>query len=355
MTQIDRKLPALVTGGSGYIASWVVKYLLEDGFRVKASVRSLADPKKTSHLTALSQAHPGRLELFEADLLSPGSFNAALSQDGGCGVIFHMASPFATRVRDVKRDLIAPAVEGTRNILEAANRTPSVTRIVLTSSVAAIMGDACDVSDKAHNTFSEEHWNTSSSETHQPYPYSKSLAEREAWKIAGAQEGWDLVVINPAFVLGPALSGRADGESAKFMISLLGGSFRTGVPALTFGIVDVRDVARAHLEAAIRPEVHGRHILCAETMELLDIARSIQSGSKQKRYPLPTMEMPKLLGYLVGPLFGLSWAFIKRNVGISYKMSNDRSRKELGIHYRPVQETFLEQAAQLAEVGLIRR
>lgn len=354
MVQIDRNKPALVTGGGGYIASWLIKCLLEEGFSVRASVRSLSDPKKIGHLSDLSTAHPNKLELFKADLLQPGSFDDAMNRNGGCGVVFHTASPFATKVKNVERDLVRPALEGTRNVLSAAAKSPSVQRVVLTSSVAAIMGDASDVAGLPNRTFTEEEWNITSSESHQPYPYSKVLAEREAWRIQAEQKQWDLVVINPAFVLGPALSGRADGESAKFMLSMLGGAFRTGVPALYFGIVDVRDVAHAHVEAALRPDAEGRHILCAATMQILEIARSIAAVPTLKNYPLPKHTIPKALGYLIGPFFGLSWSFINKNVGIQYSLSNERSRHRLGISYRPVQETFVEQARQLEDSGLLK-
>ncbi len=352
MTQVDPSKPVVVTGGAGYIASWVVKYLLEDGFTVRATVRSLGDERKLAHLKALAQANPGRLELFEADLLKPGSFDQAISGAGGCSLVFHMASPFVLKVQDVDRDLIQPAVNGTRNVLEAATRAPTVKRVVLTSSVAAIMGDGADAEGRPGRTLTEDDWNTTSNTEHQPYAYSKTLAEREAWRIAQGQKQWDLLVINPAFVLGPSLSNRADGESAKFMQSMLGGAYRMGVPRLTFGVVDVRDVARAHLAAGLRSQATGRHILCARTMDLMEIADALRAVAPQK-YPLPTMITPKALAFVMGPFFGLSWSFVKRNVNHPFELRNDRSVRELGIQYRRVEETLLDQAKQMEASDLI--
>jgi NAD(P)-dependent dehydrogenase (short-subunit alcohol dehydrogenase family) len=135
--------PVAVTGASGFIASWIVKLLLEQGAVVHGTVRSLADRAKVAHLDQLSLAYPGRLRLFEAALLEPAGFAAAFA---GCAVVMHTASPFVTRrVRDAERELIAPALEGTRNVLRAAGEAGTVGRVVLTSSLAAAYGDSCDV------------------------------------------------------------------------------------------------------------------------------------------------------------------------------------------------------------------
>ena len=242
--EIDRSRPVLVTGGGGYIASWVVRELLAEALPVRATVRSMADAKKVSHLLELGAAYPGMLQLFEADLLVEGSFDEATR---GCQIVMHTALPFLdTGWKDAQKELVDPAFEGTRNVLESANRAGTVQRIVLTSSVAAIMGDAIDADQLPDRSFNESHWNTTSSLEHNPYPYSKTVAEREAWKICEAQNNWDLVTINPAFVLGPSLSRRADGTSVGFMKSMAGGDFRFGVPDLNLGVVDVRDVARAY-------------------------------------------------------------------------------------------------------------
>ena len=222
--------PALVTGANGYIASWVVRRLLERGFDVHATVRDPTDPRKTEHLLAMAEglpahqsatasgppcASPGTLSLFPADLMERGGFDRAMA---GCSIVFHTASPVLVRgVDDPVRQLIEPATRGTRNVLEAANRTPSVRRVVLTSSVSAIYGDAVDMRRIEAGRFDESHWNETSSERHLPYSYAKTEAERLAWRIAGKQDRWDLVVVNPGLVLGPALSPHASPESVELM------------------------------------------------------------------------------------------------------------------------------------------
>lgn len=348
--EIDRSSPVLVTGGGGYIASWVVRELLAEGLPVRATVRSTADAKKVSHLLELGAAYPGMLQLFEADLLVEGSFDEAIR---GCQLVMHTASPFLdTGWKDAQKELVDPAFQGTRNVLESANRAGTVKRIVLTSSVAAIMGDAIDADQLPDRIFNESHWNTTSSLEHNPYPYSKTVAEREAWKICEAQNQWDLVTINPAFVLGPSLSRRADGTSVGFMKSMAGGDFRFGVPDLNLGVVDVRDVARAHILAGLKPAASGRHLTCAETLSIVEMG-SILRQALGERYPFPRNTLPTFLMYLVGPFIGMSWDYVSKNVGVRYRLDRAYSEKDLGLSYRPVRETLVDHIEQLAAAGMI--
>ena len=148
------KATVLVTGGSGYIASWVVKYLLEEGYTVRATVRNLRSEDKVAHLKAMEREYSGKLQLFEADLLTEGSFDESMK---GCDVVIHTASPFFIKgLKDAQKQLVDPALQGTRNVLETANRAESVKRVVLTSSVAAIMGDNVDALNKVNRTMTEE-------------------------------------------------------------------------------------------------------------------------------------------------------------------------------------------------------
>jgi dihydroflavonol-4-reductase len=125
--------PVCVTGGSGFIALELVSQLLQKGYVVHATVRSLANEKKVAPLRALQAKNEGKLELFEADLLKPGSFDAAIK---GCTVVFHVASPFLApeQIKNGQKELIEPALQGTRNVLAAVNAADSVRRVVLTSS-----------------------------------------------------------------------------------------------------------------------------------------------------------------------------------------------------------------------------
>lgn len=339
----------LVTGASGYIASWIVKYLLEQGDQVHGTVRNLADTKKNSHLLELQRQFSGQLHLFEADLLNQEGFRSAMD---GCSVILHTASPFIiTRIRDPHRDLIQPAMEGTRNVLSLANEFTKIKRIVVTSSVAAIHGDADEIRNTGSPAFTEENWNTTSTVKHNPYQFSKTLAEREAWKIAGEQHRWSLVVINPGFVMGPSLTSRVDSTSIDTMRGILNGRYKTGVPDLYFGIVDVRDVARAHILAATNPSISGRHICVSGVYPLMDVATILKNQYPDR--PIPSSKVPKFLLYLVGPMMGFSWKFIRLNYGIPFTFDNSKSTSVMGLQYTPLRNTVLDHAEQLIADSLV--
>lgn len=346
---IDPAAPVVVTGASGYVASWVVRYLLEDGHTVHATVR---DPHKANgleHLHALSAAHPGQLKLFRAELLEPGSFTEAME---GAELVIHTASPFLLgKVRDPQKQLVDPALEGTRNVLTSVNETATVKRVVLTSSVVAICGDNIDMVGREQ--FTEDDWNTTSSLEHQPYPYSKTVAEKEAWAIAGAQDRWDLVTIHPGLVLGPSLTTASKSGTFKTMGSFTDFSLATGAPALDMAVVDVRDVARAHIAAGFTPEAHGRYITSSETMSMLDMGKALRARFGY-RPSFPLTIAPKPLVKLVAPIAGMTRKFIELNVGYPLRFDNSRTVKELGITFRPGRESVTEQFQQLIDDGIVK-
>jgi hypothetical protein len=135
--------PVLVTGGSGYLASWIVRQLPEKGHRVHTTVRKLSDKKKTGHLTVLSEEFPGMTSIFEADLLQKDTFDEAAKN---CSIVIHTASPFRLgRIRNPEKELMLPAVKGVEHVFSAALKSGTVRRMVMTSSVAAMYGDAIEV------------------------------------------------------------------------------------------------------------------------------------------------------------------------------------------------------------------
>ena len=345
----------MVTGASGYIAGWIVKYLLEAGHTVHATVRDPNKAKSVDHLKRIADAAPGTLKLFKADLLDAQSFDAPMQ---GCDILMHTASPFVLEgFTDANEALVRPAVEGTRNVLNAANRCDTLKRVVLTSSVASVYGDATDM--KGKSAFTEADWNTTSSVDHNPYQYSKVAAEREAWKIHDGQEGsaesrWDLVTINPGMVYGPSLTNASNSASIGTLLDMGRGKLKTGVPALEYGMVDVREVAQAHLLGAFNPEAEGRYILVSQSVSMLDIA-GILRKQFGKQYPFPMMKAPKPVVWAVGPFMGpVTRKFISRNVGYPLRFENSRS-KTLGVNYRPAADTLKDHFDQVLEDGLVRR
>ncbi len=351
MQAIDQTKPILVTGGSGYIASWIIRYLLEAGLTVRATVRDTSRRDKVIHLTRLATSLPGTLRLFAADLLTPGAFEDAMQ---GCELVMHTASPFVLGShKDAQATFIHPALKGTRNVLEAVNAVDSVKRVVLTSSAAAIYGDNADLAAIEGDAFTEEHWNTTSSESHQPYSYSKTIAEKTAWRICRAQKRWDLVTINPTAVFGPSLTKATNSGTVSMMKQFGDGTMRFGVPAVTFGMVDVRDLARAHINAGFSPEASGRHILSAGEIDLLTIG-SILRERFGNRYPFPKRISPKFVVWLIAPLLGITREYVKKNVGYPLKFDNSHGIKDLGITYRPKTDTIVDHFQQLIDDELVK-
>ncbi|MEN8120540.1 MAG: aldehyde reductase [Bacteroidota bacterium] len=350
MESTDKSKPILVTGASGYLASWIVKQLLDDGYIVHGTVRNKGNAEKFKHLFDLSEKSSGNFKVFEADLLKKGSYEDAMK---GCEIVIHTASPFIiSNIKDPEKELLKPAKEGTINVLTQASKIESVKRIVLTSSIVAIMGDSIDAQNLDNQTVNESHWNTTSSANHQPYPYSKTIAEKEAWKMAEQQEQWKLVVINPGFIMGPSLFKNGSGTSIEMMKNMGDGKFKTGVTKLWFGMVDVRDVARAHILAALNTGSSGRHIIVAENITFLNWANILRKHFGDK-YPFPKSEMPKFLIWLIGPLFGLTRKYVSKNVGYKSFYDNSYSKSDLGLTYRPIEETIIDHFQQLIDDGLV--
>lgn len=338
------KQTILVTGGTGYIGSWVVKGLLEKGHTVRLTVRNRSDRQKYQTLLDIAEKNQGSLEVWEADLLQKGSFDKAAE---GCDSIAHIASPFRLTIKNAQTELVDPAVKGTTHVLEAAAKSGTVKKVVLTSSVAAIYGDAIDMKNQNISTFTEEHFNTSSSLKHQPYSFSKVQAEKKAWELANSQSDYKLVVVNPSFVMGPALIPNLQSESLKFMSDLISGKFKIGVAELYFGFVDVRDVAKAHIYCLENP-AEGRHILAERVTDMLSFANIIRDQFGNT-YKLPRSNNPKWLIGIIGGLFGLTRKFVKYNVGIPFQLDASKSRDKLGLTYIPLEQTVKDMVHYLQQ------
>ncbi len=350
MTYLDPSQPVMVTGATGYVAGWLVKKLLDEGFTVHAPVRSPDKPEKIKYLEQLAINAPGSIKYFKADLLDPGSYTEAMK---GCQVVFHTASPFTTNVKDPQKDLVDPALEGTRNVLDSVNQTPSVKRVVLTSSCAAIYGDNQDLQTLPDQTLTEDVWNTSSTLHHQAYSYSKTVAEREAWKIAEAQDRWDLVVVNPSLVIGPGINPMSTSESFNLIKQMGDGTMKSGAPDLEIGVVDVRDLAEAHYQAAVRAEAKGRHIVSAKNSSMIELARMLHNKFGTA-YAFPQKTLPKWLVWLLAPTVGLKRKMVKQNFGYPWKADHSKSKQALGLSYRPVEESITDFFRQMIDHGIVK-
>ncbi|XP_078148320.1 phenylacetaldehyde reductase-like isoform X2 [Carex rostrata] len=256
-----------VTGASGFIASWLVKLLLQRGYTVRATVRDPSDPKRTKHLRELDGASE-RLHLFKADLMDEGSFDAAID---GCEGVFHAASPVTFTVTDPQAELIDPAVKGTLNVLRSCSKAATVKRVVMTSSMAAVSNNG---RPRSTDAVIDETWFSIPEICENLklwYALSKTLAEEAAWKFS-KDNGIDMVTLNPAMVIGPLLQPTLNATCAD-IFNLINGS--PTYPNLNFGWIHVKDVATAHILAFEVPSARGRYCLVERVLHFSEIVAII--------------------------------------------------------------------------------
>ena len=220
MKTINKSAPILVTGASGYLAGWIIKDLLQLGHTVHATVRNPNKESSTQHLKKIESQNTGTLKFFKADLLTEGAFDDAMKE---CELVIHTASPFILNAKDPVKELLNPALKGTENVLNSANRAETVKRVVLTSSVVSIFGDNVDFETSGKSALDESDWNATSSTQQMPYSYSKVMAEKKAWEIYGNQNRWDLITINPGGIWGPSLTKSSKSATIDLLIQLADG------------------------------------------------------------------------------------------------------------------------------------
>ncbi|XP_023542870.1 tetraketide alpha-pyrone reductase 2 [Cucurbita pepo subsp. pepo] len=247
-----------VTGGTGFIASNLVKALLENGHHVRTTVRNPGDERSVGFLWEFDGAKE-RLKIVKADLLEEGSFDEAIQ---GVDGVFHTASPVIVPYNNnIKATLIDPCINGTKNVLNSCLKANSVKRVVLTSSCSAIRY-RYDIQQLC--PLNESHWSDPEyCKSHNLwYAFAKTLAEKEAWRLA-EEHGMDLVVVNPSFVIGPLLTPKPTSTQHLLLAIIKGESGE--YPNCTLGFVHIDDVVAAHILAMEHPKASGR-IICSSTV-----------------------------------------------------------------------------------------
>jgi nucleoside-diphosphate-sugar epimerase len=277
----------LISGASGFIAGHCILEMLSHGYEVRGTLRDSARGEAIKAILADYTDRIDALEFVSADLMNEASWVEAAR---GCDSILHVASPVPVVQPEDEDDVIVPAKTGTINVLKAATAS-GIKRVVLTSSVAAVTSGSRD-----SGTFTDQDWTDLSRNDLSPYVKSKTVAERAAWEYA-KQHDLELVAINPALVLGPALE--ADyGSSLEALYLLMRGSYPI-LPKLGFEIVDVRDVAILHRLVLETPEAAGNRYMCANGFRwFVDIAKTIKTEHPSLK--IPTQEMPNLVAKIAG-------------------------------------------------------
>ncbi|KAF8369665.1 hypothetical protein HHK36_032313 [Tetracentron sinense] len=306
-----------VTGAGGFIASWLVKLLLQKGYTVIGTVRN-PDDAKNSHLKELEGAKE-RLVLCKADLLD---YESLLKAIWGCDGVFHTASP----VTDDPEQMVEPAINGTKYIINAA-AAAGVRRVVFTSTVGAIYMDPNRSPDVIVD---ESYWSDLEfcKNTKNWYCYAKTVAEKAAWEMA-RERGVNLVVVNPVLVLGPLLQPTVN-ASIVHIQKYLTGSTKTYANSIQ-AYVHVKDVALAHLLVYETPSASGRYLCAESVLHRGDVVEILAKFFPE--YPIPTKCKDE----------------VKPRVK-PYKFSNKKV-KNLGLELTPVNQCLYETVKSLQEKG----
>ena len=335
--------PLCVTGASGFIAAYIVQELLAKGYRVKGTVRK--NPANYPYLLNLPGATE-RLDLVEAELLSVGAYDNAVE---GCDYVIHTASPYQINVKNPQTDLVDPAVNGTESVLESCLKSGNVKRVIFTSSIAAI-------TDEPDSTkiFTEKDWNTMSSLDRNPYQYSKTLAEREAWDfIMRKRPTFDFVSINPVMVIGPSL-GPSLNTSNQMIRDIMVGTFPV-IMDITWGFVDVRDVAKAHILAMETETASGRYLCSAETLHMKALVTLLKLSGFDN-YALPKIDLSGKAGTQLMKLLSFTQPrdtgmFIRTNIGRIMRCDNTKIKRDLRISFMSVKNSIIETVKDMEKWG----
>lgn len=339
----------LVTGASGFIAQHTILRLLDAGFRVRGTIRSLdRAPEVRAVIASALGADPGdRFTLVAADLMRDDGWGDAVR---GSRFVLHVASPLPSRPPKHADELIVPARDGVLRVLRAA-AAERVGRVVMTSSVAAVVyGHARDGSQ----TYDESSWSQLTDEVG-AYEQSKTIAERAAWDHVAslpAEQRLELVTINPGLVLGPVLG--TDFSTSGEVVRKLLARDMPGCPDVGWAVVDVRDVAAAHVAAMTAPDAAGqRFIVAIEHASMLDIARILKDRFGDRGFRVPTRKIPGWLLKLVA-----TWDKTARlavpELGKRQNVSTQKARQVLGFAPRSLEEMVVAMGESMIERGVVR-
>jgi dihydroflavonol-4-reductase len=334
----------LVTGATGFIGTHVVEQLLARGYHVRGTVRNIEKATAEGILTNLPGAE--RLELVAADLLDAASFQDAVMD---CDFVLHVASPYVLDVKDPQTDLVDPAIQGTIAVLRSCMESPAVRRVVVTSSFAAMV-------DSPNGTLTEESWNEGSSLKQNPYAFSKTMAERAAWSfMEGNETHFDLVVVNASGVVGPEHASRVN-TTNRFIADMT--SMKSPfVLDLPVAVVDVRDVANAHIAAMETEDASGRYLCGAWSTNFVQIVDQLSKEFPDTTWPKLRLEGPigtrvmRILSYTQPSGMG---TFLRSYLGKEIVFDNSKIKRDLGITFRPLSETLGDTVRDMIASGKIK-
>ena len=340
---MENKETVLVTGGSGFIANYCMIILLNNGYQVKATLRSMKKAELVKEMLKKGGVKDfENLSFVEAELSNEKSWENAAQ---GCQYVIHTASPTPNTDAKTEDDFVKPAVDGVLFVLKAAKKA-GVKRVVLTSAFGAVgMGTN-------KNLYTEKDW-TELNDTVAPYQKSKTISEKAAWDyIANEGKGMELSVVNPTGVLGPVLSDDFS-HSIQTIKQMLNGEMRY-CPKLIFGYVDVHDVADLHFKAMIMPQANGERFIAVagQSLSFLDTANILKKNLGVKAAKVPTKEVPNWLIRFFA-IFNSKLQMVTPLLGSVKHASNEKAKNLLGWQPRSNEEAILATANSLIDLKIV--
>uniref|UniRef100_F1L7N0 Oxidoreductase n=1 Tax=Ascaris suum TaxID=6253 RepID=F1L7N0_ASCSU len=341
MDSSNAKIRVLITGASGFLGIHCTQQLLREGYKVRGTIRDIRNQLKIEPLRKLEGGE--KLELIEADLENDKGWTDAVKD---CTYILHVASPFPTYADE---SIIKTAVDGTLRVLRAAAQEASVKKVVLTSSSAAIN----EGHDNPERLFNEDDWTNADSKAVPNYSKSKTLAERAAWDFVRSDPGvkFQLTVINPTLIVGPLLH-NIQGTSITLIRRFLNNQM-PAVPSIEIGMVDVRDVANAHIKAMRESKSDGERILLTAqpSISFLEIANILRKEFGPQGYYLPRFEVPYPILWLYS-FFDREAREILVRVGYKIHLDNTKAKTLLGLEFMDPRRSIIEMAYDVIERGM---
>uniref|UniRef100_A0A0N5AB35 Epimerase domain-containing protein n=1 Tax=Syphacia muris TaxID=451379 RepID=A0A0N5AB35_9BILA len=332
-------LVVLVTGASGYLAIHCIRLLLRKGYRVRGTVRDLKNRLKIQPLENLEGSD--RLELVYAELQDAQSWIDAVD---GCDYILHMASPCEVVASS---SIIDDAVQGTLNVLKAAAQCPKVKKVVLTSSCGAVNEGV----QEKKRIFDENDWTNLDCNKVLPYHRSKTMAEKAAWNFVNKHLHFKLTVLNPGLVVGPLLQNFKGASVIGYFMDFT----MIMYPSLSIAVVDVDDVAEAHLRAMLYPESDGERILITScTLSFKQIAKILRKEFGPKGYFVPKLQVPYIL-LRVYSIFSAKGRSALQVYGHEEYFDNSKAKRLLKMNFKDPRQALIDMTYDMIARGMLPR
>ncbi|GAB3519355.1 SDR family oxidoreductase [Emticicia fontis] len=346
MSDSTQNTLVLVTGGTGFVAVHCIAQLLEKGYKVRTTVRSLKRTNEVTDMLRVAGIHSfENLSFVETDLLSDTNWDKAAE---GCTYVLHVASPIYLGIPKDENEMIKPAVEGTLRVLKAA-REAGVKRVVMTSNFGAVGYSHTDIT----KVITEESWTNPNEKGLSTYNKSKVMAEKAAWEFMKREGGkLELSVINPVGIFGPAFTAKLS-SGFELLLKVLDGSMKA-IPNMTLSIVDVRDLADLHIRAMTNPAAKGERFLALSdgVTSLPEIAAFLKSRLGDKGDQISTKKLPDWL-VKIAALFNPQAKALVPMVSRYRDASNEKAKRLLGWQPRTKEEALLATTDSLFRFNLV--